>query len=86
MDTKDFWSDTNAKLKQWRRDHPGYAPQIYKVQKSIEKMHIEYINLLRQSHTKHKEHLKDKAEEILKQASELIKKLEKYELIATLSK
>ncbi len=82
----DFWEDTNKKLKQWRRDHPGYAPQIYKVQKSIEKMHVEYVKTLRESHTKHKEHLREKADKILKEASELIKKLERYELIATLSK
>ncbi len=70
----------------WRKEHPAYAPQIYKIQKTIEKMNIEYSSLIRQHQLYKKPHILEKANNILAEATILIKKLERYELIATLSK
>jgi len=73
-------------LTTWRKEHPGYAPQLCKIQKTLEKMNIEYMSLNRQYQIHKKPHILVKADEIEQEATQLIKKLERYELIATLSK
>ena len=49
-------------------------------------MNIEYMSLIRQYQIHKKPHILVKADEIEQEATQLIKKLERYELIATLSK
>jgi len=69
----------------WRRNHPGYATQILKIQKTLDKMSQQCAFLLRQHEISKKQIHMDKADAILEEATALMKKLKNYELLATLS-
>jgi septation ring formation regulator EzrA len=69
----------------WRRNHPGFAPQLLKIQKTIDKMTQQCAFLIRQYELSNKKIHMDKADAILEEATALMKKLKNYELLATLS-
>ena len=69
----------------WRKAHPGFAPQIYKIQKTLEKKQIEHTKLMREYSINKKEHILKKSEKILEECTDVMNKLKKYELLATLS-
>ena len=69
----------------WRRNHPAFAPQIYKIQKTLEKKQIEYMRLVREYSISSKPHILEKSEKVFAECEDIMKKLKKYELLATLS-
>jgi ribosomal protein L35 len=80
------WDEFKALLKEWRRSHREYAPQIVKIQKRFEKLEIEHKKHLIEYHrTKKPRHL-SKADAIIESASKEIKTLSKLEFLASLSK
>lgn len=79
------WDEYEKTLKQWRKDHPGYAPQIVIFQKRIERLKKEYFLLLvKHSQTKNLRYKKE-AEDILSKVGSEFKTFSKHEVIATLS-
>jgi hypothetical protein len=81
-----FWNDIIDTLKQWRRKHRSYAPQIYKVQKTFETMHIQYQKNMQQHFQKRSVGSLARAEQIKQEAEQMFKKISKLEFLATLSK
>jgi DNA-directed RNA polymerase subunit L len=69
----------------WKRNHPTFAPQIYKIRKNLEKKQIEYLTLMREYDIHKKQNVLKKSEKILEECTEIMNKLKKYELLATLS-
>lgn len=69
----------------WRKTHPGFAPQLYKIQKTLEKKQIEYLSLMREYDMHKKQSILQKSEKILLECTDIMNKLKKYELLATLS-
>lgn len=69
----------------WQRHHPAFAPQVYKIRKTIEKKQIEYLTLMREYEIYKKEHILIKSEKIIVECDDIMNKLKKYELLATLS-
>lgn len=86
MDEDTFWNDHINTLKQWRRKHRAYAPQIYKFQKTFESMHIQYQKNMQQYFQKKSVSSFERAEKIKQDAEQLFKKISKLEFLATLSK
>ena len=80
------WQDYIKLLSHWRKQHPAYAPQLYKVQKQIEKMHVQCMKLVYESEYKKKPHLLKEADEILASAEKEITRLKRLEFLAALSK
>lgn len=79
------WDEYERTIKQWRKNHPGYAPQIVIFQKRFERLKKEYFSLLvKQSQTKNPRYKKE-AEDILNKAVSEFKTFSKHEFIATLS-
>jgi hypothetical protein len=81
-----FWDDRINTLKQWRKKHRGYAPQIYKVQKTFEEMRIQYQKNMQQHFQKRSVSSLARAEQIKQEAEQMFKKISKLEFLATLSK
>jgi len=81
-----FWQDCIDTLKQWRKEHRGYAPQIYKVQKTFEEMRIQYQKNMQQHFQKRSVGSLEKANKIKAEAEQIFKKISKLEFLATLSK
>lgn len=80
------WNHMTHSLKEWRKLHKDYAPQIVIWQKRFDKLRIdcekqlcEYRNTRRPSHL-------EKAEKIMNQAEQEFKVLSRLEFIASLSK
>lgn len=70
----------------WRKKHPAYGPQLYKIQKRFEKSFLAYqsqMNLYRQ---KGNMGYYQKAQDIFQTVQKEFEKVKKLELIATLSK
>jgi hypothetical protein len=86
MDEDTFWNDRIDTLKSWRKKHPGYAPQIYKVQKTFEDMRIQYQKNMQQHFQKKSVGCFNRAEKIKHEADLIYKKISKLEFLATLSK
>lgn len=86
MEEDTFWNERINTLKNWRRKHPGYAPQIYKVQKTFEDMHIQYQKNMQQHFQKRSISSLARAEQIKQEAEQMFKKISKLEFLATLSK
>lgn len=80
------WQDYLKLLSQWRKQHPAYAPQLYKVQKQIEKMQVQCMKLVYESEYKKKPHLLLEADKILESATKEITRLKRLEFLAALSK
>ena len=86
MEEDTFWDDRINTLKQWRKKHRGYAPQIYKVQKTFEEMRIQYQKNMQQHFQKRSVSSLARAEQIKQEAEQMFKKISKLEFLATLSK
>lgn len=86
MDEDTFWNDCIDTLKLWRKKHPNYAPQIYKVQKTFEDMRIQHQKNMQQYFQKKSLGCFDRAEKIKQEADLIYKKISKLEFLATLSK
>ena len=86
MEEDTFWNDIIDTLKQWRRKHRSYAPQIYKVQKTFEEMRIQYQKNMQQHFQKKSVSALDNANKIRDEAEQIFKKISKLEFLATLSK
>lgn len=86
MEEDTFWDDCINTLKQWRKKHRGYAPQIYKVQKTFEEMRIQYQKNMQQHFQKKSVSALDNANKIRDEAEQIFKKISKLEFLATLSK
>lgn len=85
-DTDKFWEDCVSTLRKWRKEHPAYAPKLYKITKTIESMQIQYKKNLNDYTYKKTPSSLDRANTIKKEAEDLFKKLSKLELLASLSK
>jgi hypothetical protein len=86
MDEDTFWNDSIDALRLWRKKHPNYAPQIYKVQKTFEDMRIQHQKNMQQYFQKKSVGYFEQAEKIKHDAELIYKKISKLELLATLSK
>ena len=85
QDMHTLWEEYENSIRKWRKQHPGYAPQIFKFQKRIERLKKEYFLLLvKFSQTKNSRY-SDQADAILEQARKEFKIFSKHEIIATLS-
>jgi hypothetical protein len=81
-----FWDDTLQTIRKWRKLHPPHAPKLHMIERKIQAMRIEYMkNIQDYYYRKHKSKL-EQAEKIKQEAEELLKKLSKFEFLATLSK
>jgi hypothetical protein len=80
------WQDYLTLLSRWRKQHPAFAPQLYKVQKQIEKMHVQCMKLVYESEYKKKPYLLIEADAILESAEREITRLKRLEFLASLSK
>ena len=74
-----------ARLVQWRRLHPAYAAQLFKMQKTLDKMSQQCAFLIRQYELSKKQKFLDQADKIVSEATDTMNKLKNYELLATLS-
>ena len=74
-----------VRLVQWRRAHPAYAAQLFKMQKTLDKMSQQCAFLIRQYELSNKQKFLDQADKIVSEATDTMNKLKNYELIATLS-
>jgi oligoribonuclease NrnB/cAMP/cGMP phosphodiesterase (DHH superfamily) len=81
-----FWDNRIQTMKQWRKQHPNYAPKIHMIMKKFQTMQIEHIKLLQEYHYRNSKTSLDKAEKLKQEAELLYKKLSKFELLATLTK
>ncbi len=86
MEEDTFWDERINTLKQWRKKHRGYAPQIYKVQKTFEEMRIQYQKNMQQHLQKQSVSSLEKANKLKEEAEQIFKKISKLEFLATLSK
>lgn len=86
MDEDTFWDNHINTLKQWRRKHRGYAPQIYKIQKTFEEMRIQYQKNMQNHYQKKSVSSLEQAEKIKQEAEQIFKKISRLEFLATLSK
>lgn len=80
------WQDYIKLLSLWRKQHPAYAPQLYKVQKQLEKMHVQCMKLVYESDYKKKPHLLLEADKLLAEADREVTRLKRLEFLASLSK
>ena len=85
-DYKARWDHIVTSLKEWRKLHRDYAPQIVIWQKHFDKLRLdcekhlcEYRNTRRPSHL-------EKAEKLINQAEQEFKVLSRLEFLASLSK
>lgn len=85
MKQLDTLEEYRARLVLWRRAHPAYAAQLFKMQKTFEKMSQQCAFLVRQYELSKKQKFLDQADKIVSDASDIMNKLKNYELIATLS-
>ena len=83
---ENFWDSRLQTLKQWRKQHPEYAPKIHMIMRKFQTMQIEHIKLLQEYHYRNKKSALVKAEKLVEEAEQLYKKLSKLEMIATLTK
>ena len=74
-----------ARLVLWRRLHPTYAAQLFKMQKTLDKMSQQCAFLIRQYELSKKQKFLDQADKIVSEATDTMNKLKNYELLATLS-
>lgn len=82
----EFWSKSINTVRQWQQNHPQYSPKLYKIKKKLQEMQIEFIKYNKEYHLNNRKSSLDKAEKLKKEAEELLKKLSRLELLATLSK
>lgn len=80
------WLEYIKLLSHWRKQHPAHAPKLYKVQKQIEKMHVQCMKLVYESEYKKKPYLLNEADQILETAEKEITRLKRLEFLETLSK
>lgn len=83
---ENIWNEYKLLLKQWRRIHRDYAPQIVKIQKNFDSMELECSKLLIEYRRSKKQIYIDKADALLESAAKQIKTISKLEFLATLSK
>lgn len=86
MEEDKFWEDCVSLLRKWRKEHPGSAPKLYKITKTIELMQNQYNKQIQDYCYKKNNFALERAESIKKEAEILLKKLSKLELLASLSK
>lgn len=85
-DTDKFWEDCVSTLRKWRKEHPGSAPKLYKITKTIESMQNQYNKHIQDYYYKKNNFALERAESLKKEAETLLKRLSKLELLASLSK
>ena len=85
-DPNKFWEDCFSTLRKWRKEHPAHAPKLYKITKTIESMQIQYKKNINDYTYKKNPSALERAISIKQEAEDLVKKLSKLELLASLSK
>lgn len=82
----EFWQETLKKVQQWRRMHPEHGPLLFRIQKNLQKMSLESAKHLNNYELWHKPSDIAKADSLVEEGKETIRKLEKLQIIAFLSK
>lgn len=86
QDYTNRWNYITNTLKEWRKFHRDYAPQIVIWQKHFEKLRLDCEkHLCEHRNTRRPSHL-EKAEKLLNQAEQELKILSRLEFLASLSK
>lgn len=81
-----FWDDKLQTMKQWRKQHPGWAPKVHMLMNKFQTMQLEYIKLMQDYHYRRSKSSLEKAEELKQIAEEIYTRMSKLEFLASLSK
>jgi hypothetical protein len=73
-------------ISHWRKKHPAYGPQLYKIQKRFEKKFLAYQAQMNLHTQKGNIGYYQKAQHLFEESQKEFEKVKKLELIATLSK
>lgn len=73
-------------ISHWRKKHPAYGPQLYKIQKRFEKNLLAYLREMNLYTQKGNIGYYQKAQDLFEKNKAEFEKVKKLELIATLSK
>ena len=80
------YKELHNRLPLWKKQHGIFRTDIMRIEKSVDKLYDDYMNVMIKYKQSRKQHYADRGAEILQQAIDTLNKVSKIELLTSLSK